>query len=119
MKLKPKFLHFWRNNKRCIGMYNALIMILLSFSSACVCKTLPCIINAAFAIVWLIVWSQEREIDSSKRCHYVNKHRYKKYANEMHTRGLKEGHQVGYDSGYNDGFQDAIDEIISNHDNQP
>ena len=51
-----------------------------------------------------------REIDARRRCHYVNKHRCKKYINEMHWRGLKEGHQVGYDSGYDEGFADACKE---------
>ena len=114
MKLKPKLRHFWRNNKHCTGMwmmaYNAFVAII----TLCIGLYLSAFIGIALSFFWYIVFVQEREIDARRRCHYVNKRRCKKYINEMHWRGLKEGYQVGYASGYDDGFTDASNKQENN-----
>lgn len=106
MKLKPRLCHFWRNNKQFVGMYATFLNLTMFVTLACLLK--PAALHSfAYTLLWSIVWRCERIIDVLKRYHHVNKHRCKKYINEMHWRGLKEGHQVGYDSGYDDGFADA------------
>lgn len=120
MKIKAKLRHFWRNNKSIFSMYMTFFCTAVTELLICIGAPIVDIVNnIALALVWSLVWSRQRQVDIGYRFHVVNKHRCKKYINEMHTRGLKEGHQVGYDSGYNDGFQEAYDEMISNHDNQP
>lgn len=106
MKLKPKLRHFWRNNKLTTGMYATFINLAVGIALATIGQ-LAAIHSAVYSLLWAIIWHKERQCDAASRCHYVNKHRCKKYINEMHWRGLKEGHQVGYASGYDKGFEDA------------
>lgn len=90
-------------------MYGTFLNLAIFGALMCLMQ-LSALHSLAYTLIWSVVWRCEREIDARRRCHYVNKHRCKKYINEMHWRGLKEGHQVGYDSGYDDGFADACKE---------
>lgn len=80
MKLKAKLRHFWRNNKKCIGMYLTFYCIVMAILALCFGGYNDAFDNLLFGLVWSIVWIKEREADKITRMHNLVEWRYHKFA---------------------------------------
>lgn len=99
MKLKPILRHFWRNNKRCVGMYIFFFDIVATIILLYLGSYLSAYYNAVLALVWSNVWKQERDICIYERAHVCNKALAKK---TLHIECWK-----FYDIGYKNGYSSA------------
>lgn len=78
VKMKPRFRHFWRNNKNIIAMYITLLSI-VPFTLCVIFRDVIGAINWFVILgLWILRWRDERVQDAMCRAYEVDVHAYKK-----------------------------------------
>lgn len=100
-KLKPRLRHFWRNNKKCIGMYLTFYCIAMAILALCLGGYKDAFNNIMLALVWSIVWLYNRELNIAKRVLKIQEHRIHK----TYKRGIYKGIDIALETlkEHNDG----------------
>lgn len=91
MKLKPKLRHFWRNNKRILGMYMFFLSIVPLAISVYCCDLLNILYWVIICGLWLLRWRDERIKDAMRRAVDVDVHTYERMIAEAYIDGYNKG----------------------------
>lgn len=86
-----KLRHFWRNNKMNIGMYLVYICVLFSILFVFLGDYISAMYNSILALVWGLVWKQDRLIDLMKRSVAVDEHNIDKHIGSVRKRAFIAG----------------------------
>lgn len=94
MKIKNKLRHFWRNNRKCIGMYSAGVMLLCAIISAVIGDIDTLFWTTVMAEMCGLVWLLERTVLSLVRLQELRDHRRKKELLLYYKLGQEDGKEI-------------------------